>query len=114
MLGRTQPPSSFTNEGWLIAIETPLGLANRALRGKRFAGKPVNDETPNRLEAVRRMLERVEAIHAVSWLWPGNGPRVDSSAQRICDVLAATTNGTSLTIMLPMMRRRAARRGMVW
>ncbi|CAM9607045.1 unnamed protein product, partial [Ectocarpus fasciculatus] len=32
-------------------------------------GKPATDEQRHRLEAARRLLLQVEAVHAVSWLW---------------------------------------------
>ena len=100
----------ITEWGGLVAFETPLGLASIALRDKEIAGKPVTEETLHKLEAVRRMLSRVEAIHAVSWLWSAGAPQVGYSGT----VARKAPNGTALRTMLPTMRRRARRRGMVW
>lgn len=65
------------------------------------------DEHLHRLDAIRRLLVQAGAIHAVSWLWPGDAP-----------FLARPTNSTNATkklpsplaAMLPVLRRRARRR----
>lgn len=95
-------------------VGTPLALTNRCLREKEINGKAATQDQLYKLEAIRRMLLRVEAVHAVSWLWPGDSPRIGQAAKVACKVQPATTNGTSVRMMLPMMRRRARRRGMVW
>lgn len=69
--------------------------------------QPATEEYLHRLEAIRRLLLRVEAVHAVSWLWPsdapfvgraaGNGPEPPSPPLRL--------------MLLPILRRRTKGRG---
>ena len=50
---------------------TPLSLTNLFLREKAFLVKEdLTEEEFHRLEAIRLLLVRVDAIRAVSWLWP--------------------------------------------
>ena len=82
---------------------TPLGLATHFLSdGFRLEG--VSDEQVNRLKAAHRLLTRVEAVHAVSWLWPSDAP---SSPRGVCTASSATA--ATLTTTLPVLRRRARR-----
>lgn len=94
--------------------DTPLGATTRCINEKSIDGKVATEEQLHRLEAIRRMLLRVAAVHAVSWLWPGDGSATGSGPQGTRDTRMTTaTNGTALRTMLTMMRRRARRRGMV-
>lgn len=52
--------------------ETPLAMATRNLAAKIIQEKPATEAQLHRLEAVRRLLLRVEATRAASWLWPSN------------------------------------------
>ncbi len=87
--------------------ETPLDFTARILREKKFAGEDVTEEDLYGLEGIRRLLLRVEAVHAVSFLWPVDAP----------SVIGTTEEGTSrkvapsppLRMMLPILRRRARR-----
>lgn len=97
-----------------LSNETPLALTDRYLREKEVDGKAATEEQLHTLEAIRRMLLRVEAVRAVSWLWLADAPRPSHAAHDTQKMQAATTNGTALRTMLPMMRRRATRPGMVW
>ena len=78
-----------------------------ALRGKNNGKAGVPQEQLHDLEAIRRLMSCVEAVHAVSWLWhsglPINGG-VSKSSRR------AETTSTPLRMMLPGLRRRASRR----
>ena len=86
---------------------TPMALTTRSLREKKTGRTKATEEQLHRLDAIQRLLVRVEAVHAVSWLWPYRVP---------CIVRAAveSESGTKvapapLTLMLPMLRRRARR-----
>lgn len=84
---------------------------------KRVNGQPATEEQLDMLRAIRRLLLRVEAVHAVSWLWPGGVPFV---ARAAAAEGASAVNSTSpprtatpLTAMLPVLRERARRRGVL-
>lgn len=91
---------------------TPLEyLSEWVLREKR-ADRPAADEHLHRLEAVRRLLLQAGAVHAVSWLWPVD----DAPLLRARPAKSTRTAGhspTPLTAMLPALRRRARRRGLL-
>eukprot|EP00752_Nemacystus_decipiens_P011622 g10317.t1 len=93
-------------------IGTPLAFTISCLREKKVMGVDVTDEQMDRLEAVRRLLLRVEALHVVSWLWArdpfliGNATGDASRSTR-----KPSARGTKLAWMLPMLRRR--RRGVL-
>lgn len=61
--------------------ETPLEMTNRYLGGKIIQEEPATESQLLRLEAIRRLLLRVEATRAVSWLWPSSS-RVDQAAEQ--------------------------------
>lgn len=68
------------DRGEIDVSETPLALINRFIRENNvWAGEEATEEQLHGLEAVRRLLMRVEAVHAVSWLWHTDAP----IAQRI-------------------------------
>lgn len=79
---------------------TILTLANRVLRTKKVDGKNATQEQLNGLEGIRRLLMRVEAVHAVSWLW---------HTERA--VIARAFYVSSKSTMMPTLRRRASRPG---
>ena len=92
-----------------ISNETPLDATNRFLRAKRVAGKEATEEQLDRLEGIRRLLLRVDAAHAVSWLWHNDVPMIG------CTLGGSKKDKgtpTPLSAMLPALRRRA-RRGVV-
>lgn len=90
--------------------DTPLSLTVRMLHEKRIRdGESASEKNLNSLEAIRRLLLRVDAVRAVSWLWP-----CDPS----CTVHAAADGpprikaiSPLLGAMLPILRRRTRRRG---
>eukprot|EP00903_Cladosiphon_okamuranus_P012099 g11354.t1 len=87
---------------------TPLALVDRDIREKKVGGLDATKEQMDRLEAVRRLLLRVEAVHAVSWLWGSPAAAlVGGNLQRKSRTDAAST---PLGRMLPILRRRAGRR----
>lgn len=74
---------------------TILTLANRVLRTKKVDGKNATQEQLNGLEDIRRLLIiRVEAVHAVSWLW---------HTERA--VIARVFYVSSKSTMMPILRR---------
>ena len=89
---------------------TPLELTTGMLRTKKtvITGEDLTEEELHKLEGLRRLLLRVEAVHAVSWLWPADIPiaavRTTEAASR-----RAGKTSTPLTRMLPLLRRRARR-----
>lgn len=88
---------------------TPLEYLNEWVPRER-RGCPATDEHLHRLEAIRRLLLQAEAVHAVSWLWPGDTPLL---ARPVTSTRTAKHPMTPLTTMLPVLRRRASRRGLL-
>lgn len=78
---------------------TPLAYATTLIRQQKAesGGKDTTEEQRGRLEGVRRLLLQVEAVHAVSWLWPSAAHAVDgaSRSKRI---------STPLRMMLPRQK----------
>eukprot|EP00752_Nemacystus_decipiens_P011398 g10124.t1 len=100
--------------GWEEVIRsTPLDFAEQYISEKAANDKQLTEEELRGLEAVRRVLMQVDAIHAVSWLWhapPSVLGRGTESLGR--SKTTPPVAGTPIVVMLPLMRRRAARRGM--
>ena len=89
-----------------ISNETPLDTTNRCIRAKRLAGKEATEEQLNRLEGIRRLLLRVDAAHAVSWLWHNDVPMIGCA---LGGSKKDKGTPTLLSAMLPALRRRARR-----
>lgn len=66
-----------------------------------------SDEELGGMEATRRLLLRVDAVHAVSWLWRSNAVPIAHAA--VDDTSRIETTPIPLTLMLPILRRRAGR-----
>lgn len=101
----TKTPGSYRS----VSDTTLLAFTTHNLRKKTAGGKAATEEELNRLEAIRRLLLRVEAVHAVSWLWrlhdaPPNGRSAEGANK-------AKMSSVQLGRMMPTLRRRAARRG---
>ncbi|CAM9752314.1 unnamed protein product [Ectocarpus fasciculatus] len=100
----------ITERGKVLFDETPLAFTNRTIQEGKVAGKPATKEQLQRLEAARRLLLRVEAIHAASWLWirhvPSNNTRKEEKARRA----SRKASSRPLALMVPLMRRRAVAR----
>lgn len=109
----TESAVRYTYRDGLVGFsDTPLCRTIRILRDVKTEGKDDNEEQLGRLEAVRRLLLRVEAVHATSWVWPSSAAA--SVAQDAAEVKAgAETESTRLTSTLQMLRRRATRRGVL-
>lgn len=97
------------NRGVVVGCGSPLRLATDSLRNKN-----ATEDQLHRLEAVRRLLLRVDAVRATSWLWAdsigtnGRNPEPTPRAE------TTPTTGSPLTTMQPALRRRAARHGMLF
>ena len=95
--------------GRVVFNDTPLALTTGMLREKEVKGVPASERQLRRLEAVRRLLLQVEELRAGAWVWPSGAPvaRTGGAAKGVLSppwVLTAT---------LPVLRRRATRRGVV-
>lgn len=92
--------------------DTPLGHTTRLLQMKTVEGRDgpedATEDQLHRLEAIRRLLLRVEAVHAVSWLWPSNSH--SSIVQAAESTSRSEVTSDPLTRMLLMLRQRARRR----
>lgn len=86
---------------------TMLNLTNRSLREKRVNGKDTTEAQLSGLEGTRRLLLRVGAVHAVSWLWCDERALITGAAHDVRK--SKITTSTPLSMMLPMLRRRATR-----
>ncbi|CAM9484934.1 unnamed protein product, partial [Scytosiphon promiscuus] len=108
----SSPTFTFRNmEGSLVKNGTPLALAAYLLRARKAGGHPETDEQLRRLEAVRSLLLREKAIHAVSWLWHSDSLQSTRAANGATSAGKSKSVSTSLTKTLPILRRRARRRG---
>lgn len=102
-----------TSESGLLFHGTPLAYALDCLRRKELGGKEASEEQMSRLKAVRRLLLRVEACHAVSWLWLRQPFLVSGAAGEDASWTGrnAAASDTQLRLVLPFLRRR--RRGVL-
>lgn len=73
--------------------------------GDEFFQVPTEEQL-YRLEDILRLLLRVEALHAVSWLWPVDTRSMVGTAE---DARRKDATSTPLGKMLPLLRRRAQR-----
>ena len=101
------PVPAANTEDEVIFNETPLVFTSRMLREKRIAGEDVMEEPLHRLESIRRLLLRVEAVHVVSFLWPVLLPSIIRMAEGASRTMMVTS--IPLRMMLPVLRRRARR-----
>ncbi|CAM9322541.1 unnamed protein product [Ectocarpus sp. 4 AP-2014] len=103
----TSPILVMNLKGQVIFTGTPLAFTRLRLRDKIVAkGKPATTEHLHRLEAIRRLLLRVEAVHAVSWLWPSGAPFIGRATETDPE-----SPLPALKLMLPILKRRTKRRG---
>lgn len=90
---------------------TPLGLTADLLRKNEMGGKDASEERRHRLEAIRRLLLRLEAVHARSWLWwSGDASLGVHTAEKSVTKKAPSV---PLVSMLPVLRLRASKNGVV-
>ncbi|CAN0012412.1 unnamed protein product [Pylaiella littoralis] len=79
---------------------TPLELATSCFR-RFIANMRVHREFVGGLKGVIRLLQQVEAVHAVSWRWPIETGRPTGSKRE--------KKSASIVRMLPLLRKRAAK-----
>ena len=101
----TTPFKVSDNDGGVISNDTPLALVTGMLCDN---GNKATEEQLNSLEGTRRVLMRVDAIRAVSWLWPRDAPSADQAAATEGTCKPNVTSGP-LTSMMPILRQRARR-----
>lgn len=105
---------SVNRAGRVFFNDTAVALAMYQLRKKMVNGEPATKQQLERLEAIRCLLLRVDAVYAVSWLWTSSDDRDLRSARAEGEVVGSTSvPSAQLTSMLPIMRRRAGRRGVL-
>ena len=87
-----------------IAFVSPLAFANEHLHQKKMSiGEDATKGQLNMWLAICRVLMRVEAVRAVSWLLASHAPYVTYA---MGDTRAAIASAL-LTLMLPLVRQRA-------
>ncbi|CAM9482026.1 unnamed protein product [Ectocarpus sp. 4 AP-2014] len=96
--------------GEMIFNGTPLAFTTSRLREKIANGQPASEEHLNTQEAIRRLQLRVEAVHAVSSLWPSDAPFIGHA---VGSSRGPEPNPPSLGVMLPILKRRTKRRGVL-
>eukprot|EP00752_Nemacystus_decipiens_P018646 g16719.t1 len=101
-------------EGEVTWKQTPLGLIDQLINLAKMGNKKTFEERHLRaLEAKRRLMMRAEAVRAASWLWQRDVPRMVYAPDSEGKTEAAPTIGAQLRMMLPLVRRRSRRRGVL-
>ena len=100
----------LTDSRGVVAFnDTPLAYTFVVRRWDQMGGKSATERELNSMEAVRRLLMRVEAVHAVSWLWPSDVPSINHAAAEGKSKKTTKATPSPLKSMLPLLRRRAHR-----
>ena len=109
-------PVRVLDTGGVLNTMTPLELTADMFKEK--SKRETNDdaeERRNRLDAIRRLLLQLDAVHARSWLWAGDAAAVGAYAAgegtRASGGTKTPTTSVPLVHMLPVLRRRASRSG---
>lgn len=89
--------------GKVVINEMPLVVTKFILIEKNVRGRPATEKQLRRVEATRRLLLQVEAVHAVSWRWPGS---VSSVVHPVESARRMKTTSTSRKMMLPIVKRQ--------
>eukprot|EP00752_Nemacystus_decipiens_P007967 g7120.t1 len=77
-------------------------------------GEDANEDRLHKLEEIRRMLLQAEAVHAASWLWLRDGASYwADGVERTRQIETTSAAGGPLELTLPILRRRAGRRGVL-
>eukprot|EP00752_Nemacystus_decipiens_P005516 g4991.t1 len=90
---------------------SPMSYVAQLVRNKIVHGEDATEEQLNRLEAIRRLLLRVDAVHAVSWLWPSDASSAGLAGKG--PSRTKKTPQTQPTSAVQIVRLRARRRGVV-
>lgn len=111
------------SESIVVFHGTALELTELLLREKYVCGEPATEEQLHQLTAIRRLLMRVDAVHALPLLWPPStaapfiahasapAPAAALAAPTVSGERRPSTTSNPLTAMLPILRGRAGRRG---
>lgn len=96
-----------------VGFETPLAFITRWLRKEKNRGglDGRTGQRLHRLEGTRRVLLRVEAAHALSWLWQNDDLSTANAAEE--DTSKAWMTPTPLATTMPSWRRQARGRGVL-
>lgn len=91
--------------GRVVFNDTPLVFTTRRIHEKKTGLKEATLEQVHGLEGIRRLLLRVEAVYAVSWLWPSAAaPSIGHIAE---GKSGAKPTGTVLPVLVQRTRRRS-------
>lgn len=99
--------------GDVVGCSSPMKLVTDSVANRKLGGKQATEDDLNRLEAVRRLLLRVDAVPATSWLRAKHVAPVDSSTPEVAPPPGADASSTTASLMAvqPALRRRAAWHG---
>ncbi|CAM9324312.1 unnamed protein product [Scytosiphon promiscuus] len=105
----TASPCKITSDDGEVCFNgTPLALSNIYVCEKTASKEEGATEKRHRMEAIRRLLLRVDAAHAVSWLWCSN---LGSIGERAAEHTEGTKSAwVPLKSRVPVLRRSARRR----
>lgn len=87
---------------------TPLAQTIRSLEKKTHRGERATEEELHGLGAIRRLLMRVEAVRASSWLWSNNISRTPPASEE-ADGAQIAVASTALSVPILWRRRRVRR-----
>ncbi|CAM9339138.1 unnamed protein product, partial [Hapterophycus canaliculatus] len=93
---------SLVQSGVLISTETPLDLVELIISEKRVRGRDATKDELLIMKAIRRLLLREDAVHAVSWLWQSDVLTVSRAART---TKRKPASFRQLARMLPIMRQ---------
>lgn len=94
-------------DGQILQVNKFSQLAKLALRGEVFGGVAMEERLWG-LRGLYQLLMQEQAVTAISWAWPAGEGGVGISGPK-----KKTKLRSALATMMPLLRRRAARRGMV-
>lgn len=90
--------------GRVVFNDTPLAFTNRRLVEKKTGRKDSTEQQLYGLEGIRRLLLRVQAVYAVSWLWPS------SAAPAIGRIAEGNGCAMPTSTAVPILRQRTRER----
>lgn len=93
-------------EGQATLDLTLLNIIDFWLLQKNIQGKDATEDHLHRLQASRRLLSRVEAIHAISWLWPSDDAPSIGYAEEVVTCETKTASTPLKSVLLPVLRRK--------
>ena len=93
--------------GRVFPATSPLALTKMCLHYKKINGEDATEAQLESLEVIRRLLLRLEAVHAVSWVWHNEVPSIARAAAE--GPSRTKLASARITAMLPILRQRARR-----